>query len=122
MANVGYLEGTDPLVLSRLAVRGAGTVPVSNGFDRHGKYINHLSKDDHIAVIIGYPHKLIPSPERKMTSKDLLFACITHDIPVLLIMPTEEHAAARKALGDAAQYVTLVEPAALFDAVWKMVS
>ena len=122
MANVGYLEGTDPLTLTRLAVRGIGTVPISNGFDGHGKYINHLVPSDHIAVVVGYLHKLLPAPERVMAAKDLLFSCMTHTIPVLLIAPRADHAAAEKVLGDAGKYVGLVDPADIFDAIIKRIS
>jgi hypothetical protein len=122
MANVGYLEGTDPQVLTRLAVRGIGTVPISNGFDGHGKYINHLVPGDHIAVVVGYLHKLLPTPERVMTAKDLLFSCMTHNIPVLLIAPKADHVAAKKALGDAGQYVQLADPADVYEAIMKQVS
>jgi hypothetical protein len=122
MANIGYLEGTDPVVLTRLAVRGIGTVPISNGFDGHGKYINHLVPSDHIAVVVGYLHKLLPSAERVMTAKDLLFSCMTHSIPVLLIVPKADHAAAEKALGDASKYVVLVDPADIYGAIMKKIS
>ncbi|MBC7262611.1 MAG: hypothetical protein H5T63_11450 [Chloroflexi bacterium] len=122
MANVGYLEGTDPLVLTQLAVRGIGTVPISNGFDGHGKYINHLVPADHIAVVIGYLHKLLPVPERFMKPKDLLFSCMTHAIPVLLIVPKADQEAARNTLGEARDYVELVEPAELYQAVMKKIS
>jgi hypothetical protein len=122
MANVGYLEGTDPQVLTRLAVRGIGTVPISNGFDGHGKYINHLVPGDHIAVVVGYLHKLLPTPERVMTAKDLLFSCMTHNIPILLIAGKADHVAAEKALGDAGQYVQLADPADVYEAIMKKVS
>lgn len=122
MANVGYLEGTDPLVLTQLAARGIGTVPISNGFDGHGKYINHLVPADHIAVVIGYLHKLLPVPERFMKPKDLLFSCMTHGIPVLLIVPKADQEAARNVLGEARDYVELVEPAELYQAVIQKIS
>jgi hypothetical protein len=122
MANVGYLEGTDPLVLTRLAARGIGTVPISNGFDGHGKYINHLVPGDHIALVVGYLHKLLPSAERVMTPRDLLFSCMTHNIPVLLIVPKADQAAAEQALGDASKYVGLVDPADIYGAIVKRVS
>jgi hypothetical protein len=121
MANVGYLEGTDAQVLTKLAVRGIGTVPIGNGFDGHGKYINHLVPSDHIAVVVGYLHKLVPIPERVMTAKDLLFSCMTHGIPVLVIVATGDHAAAKKVLGGAGQYVQLADPADVYDAIMKKV-
>lgn len=122
MANVGYLEGTDPLVLARLAAEGVGTVPLGNGFDNHGKYINHLVPDDHIAVVIGYLHKVLPTAERGMTAKDLLFSCMTHAIPVLLVVPESNHKAARTVLGEAGDYVTLVDPADLYPAIRKIIA
>lgn len=117
MANVGYLEGTDALVLTRLAARGIGTVPISNGFDGHGKYINHLVPSDHIAVVVGYLHKLLPVPERGMAPKDLLFSCMTHAIPVLIVVPRAEHKAAAQLLGEAAPHLRLVDPTELYDAI-----
>ena len=122
MANVGYLEGTDPLVLTKLVAGGIGTVPIGNGVDSHGKYINHLVPADHIAVVIGYLHKVVPIKERAMTPKDLLFSCITHNIPVLLVVPKADHQAAKSVLGDAANYVRLVDPADLYQAVLKTIA
>jgi hypothetical protein len=119
MANVGYLEGTDPVVLTRLAARGVGTVPVSNGFDGHGKYINHLVSSDHIGVVVGHLHKLLPVPEREMTPRDLLFSCTTHGIGVLIVVPKAEQDAAKKLLGEAASQVTLVDPDDVFATVLK---
>ena len=121
MANVGYFEGTDPLVLTKLAAKGIGTVPLSNGFDSHGKYVNHLTPDDHIRVVIGYLHKVLPTAERNMTAKDLLFACITNLIPVLIIVPRAKQRAARKVLGEAAEYAKLVDPTEVYEATVKAV-
>nr|MBC7244434.1 hypothetical protein [Chloroflexota bacterium] len=86
------------------------------------KYINHLVPADHIAVVIGYLHKLLPVPERVMKPKDLLFSCMTHDIPVLLIVPKSDHEAARDVLGEAKGYVELVDLAELYQAVLAKVS
>jgi len=44
MAIIGYLEGTNPDVLSSLIARGHDTVPIGNGWDNHGKYIVTLQK------------------------------------------------------------------------------
>jgi len=122
MANVGYLEGTDPVILTKLAARGIGTVPLSNGFDSHGKYVNHVTPSDHIGVVIGYLHKVIPTPERNMTPADLLFSCITHSIPVLVIVPKPEQKAARVVLGEAADHARLVDPTELYEATIGVVS
>jgi len=122
MAIVGYLEGTDPLVLTKLAARGIDTLPLSNGFDNHGKYVNHLTRQDGISVVIGYLHKVLPTPSVTLTPRDLLFACITHEIPVLLIAEKSDHAEARRVLAEVADRVQLVDPSDLYQVVLQTTS
>lgn len=122
MAIVGYLEGTDALVLTKLAAKGIGTLPLSNGFDNHGKYMNHLTSQDGVSVVIGYLHKVLPTPEMIITPQDLLFACLTHEIPVLLIVEKSEHEEAKRVLGEVGNRVRLVDPADLYDVVVEIVS
>lgn len=122
MAIVGYLEGTDPLLLTRLAVQGIGTLPLSNGFDMHGKYINHLTRQDGVSVVVGYLHKVLPTPGMTITPRDLLFACMTHGIPVLLVAEKATHEQARPLLGEAAGYARLVDPAELYPAILEVIS
>jgi hypothetical protein len=121
MAIVAYLEGTDPLVLTKLAAQGIGTIPVSNGFDDHGKYVNHLTTQDNVSVVIGYLHKVMPTSVLTLTPRDILFACVTQNIPVLLIVEKPDQAKARTLLGEAADHVRLVDPAELFEAVLETV-
>lgn len=122
MATVGYLEGTDSRVLTKLAAKGTGTTPISNGFDSHGKYVNHLTSQDGISVVIGYLHKVLPIPGTTVTPRDLLFACLTHDIPVLLIAQESNHHEARELLGEVRDRVRLVDPADLYAAVMETIS
>lgn len=122
MAIVGYLEGTDPLVLTKLAAKGMGTIPLSNGFDNHGRYINHLTSQDGISVVIGYLYKVLPTSVMTLTPRDLLFACLTNEIPVLLIAEKPDHKKARALLGDVADRVALVDPVDLYQAVLDTVS
>ena len=121
MAIVAYLEGTDPLVLTRLAVKGVGTIPVSNGFDNHGKYVNHLTSQDGVSLVIGYLHKVQPTSVMTLTPQDLLFACVTHNIPVLLIAETSDHDEAKELLGAVADHVHLVDPQDLYEAILEIV-
>ncbi len=121
MAIVAYLEGTDPLVLTRLAVKGVGTIPVSNGFDNHGKYVNHLTSQDGVSLVIGYLHKVQPTSVMALTPQDLLFACVTHNIPVLLIAETSDHDEAKELLGAVADHVHLVDPQDLYEAILEIV-
>ncbi len=122
MTTVGYFEGTDPVVLTRLAAKGIGTLPLSNGFDAHGKYVVHLTPQDGISVIVGYLHKVLPTNGVNVTPRDLLFACTTHNIPVLLIAETPFHDAARGRLGDVCDRVRLVDPAELYEAILGVAS
>jgi len=122
MATVGYLEGTDPLVLTKLSTHGIGTTPLSNGFDHHGKYINHLTRQDGVSVVIGYLHKVLPTSVTTLTPQDLLFGCFTHDIPVLLIADKSDHAEAARLLGEAGDRVRLVDPQDLYKAVLETIA
>ncbi len=122
MKIVAYLEGTDPLVLTRLAAGGIGTIPVSNGFDDHGKYVNHLTTADGVSVVIGYLHKVMPTSVMTLTPRDLLFACVTLNIPVLLIAEKSDHKKAQKLLGEMADHVRLVAPGELYEAVLETIA
>lgn len=110
MGTVAYFEGTDPLILTKLVLNGIDTLPVSNGYDNHGLYVNHITKGDDVAVVVGYLHKVIPTPKMEIKPKDILYTCIAYKIPVLLICPKDEMAKAQEKLGDVGDIVKLVEP------------
>ena len=114
MARIGYFEGTDPLLLSKLAAEGVGTLPLSNTWDSHGKPINHLGKGE-VNVVVGYLHKIIPTEEARTSMFELMLdnmlaACKVHSIPVLLIAPANLHDKAKKLLGETRPNVHLVAP------------
>ena len=109
MARVGYFEGTDPLLLSKFAAEGIETLPVGNTWDGHGKYVNHLMKGE-VNVVVGYLHKVVPAEQDRMAPSDLLFACKTMDIPVVLIAPAASREKATKLLGDSGPHVRVVTP------------
>jgi hypothetical protein len=113
MKTVGYMEGTDPILLTELAVYGIGILPLSNGADGHGKYIVHLTAVDEIALVIGYLHKFMPTARMNIKVSDMLFACKTHNIPVLAIVPRDFHTQAKEQLGDCSRDMQLVDPADL---------
>jgi hypothetical protein len=113
LATIGYLEGVDPLLLTRFSVRGVGTLPISNGFDNHGKFINAISERDEIDIVVGHLHKILRTQRQGFLPKDLLQSCSDCLVPILVIVPEELHAAARRVLGEAAQAVTLVDPGRL---------
>ena len=121
MATVGYFEGTDPVILTRLAARGVATLPLSNGVDGHGKYVNHLTKADDISVVTGYLHKILPTSRQEFTPESVLFACRTHEIPVLLVVPAADHGVTRSLLDKVVDYVTLVDPAELYERILEVI-
>ena len=121
MATIGYLEGTDSLVLTRLAARGVGTLPVGNGFDNHGKFITTISERDAIDLVVGYLHKILRTEHRGFLTKDLLQSCLDYGIPVLVVVPEAEQVAARQVLGAIGESVTLVDPGILYDTIASMV-
>ncbi len=99
MKIVGYMEGTNPEALTKLFLEGYETIPLSNGFDNHGKYIMHLTTEDHISLVVGYLHKFIPiSPRYTMT--DILSSVRVYKIPVVFIVPKEMQHKADKILVD----------------------
>jgi len=119
--NVGYFEGTDPLLLTRLVVHGVDTFPISNGLDGHGKEVRYVTKADEIEVIIGYLHKVMPLDEMKLTIDDMLFSCVAYEIPILLIIPGDVRDKAVATLGTT-KGVRLVTPDEAFDAVMQIMT
>lgn len=121
MAIIGYLEGTNPDVLSSLIVEGHDTLPIGNGWDDHGKYIGHLTKNDNISLIVGYLHKVVPPKTESVKASDVLSACEINDIPVLVVASEDEHKKAKSALGDVADYVKLVDPSKMEETILKSI-
>jgi hypothetical protein len=114
VSRVGYFEGTDPILLTRLAAEGVETLPVANMSDHHGKYVNHLCKGE-VDVVVGYLHKVIPAePVRtallSIMVDDMFSACKIHDIPVLLIVPSNLRNKAKKIVGNTEANIQFVAP------------
>ena len=114
MGKVGYFEGTDPLLLATLAAEGVETLPIANTWDAHGKPVTHLVKGE-VDVVVGYLHKVIPAEQGRTAMFELLLtnmlvACKTHNIPVLLIAPRNVHEKARRLLGNVGPTVHLIGP------------
>jgi hypothetical protein len=113
MAIIGYFEGTDSLLLAKLAAEGFETIPVANLSDGHGKYVSYLNKGD-VNVVVGPFHKVIPAePERtamfSLMLDNLLSAAKVKGIPFLLSVPPTHVDKAKTLLGDRAN-VHIVTP------------
>jgi hypothetical protein len=114
MSRIGYFEGTDPLLLTKLAAEGVETIPLANTWDGHGKFANHLTKGE-VNVVVGYLHKVIPAESLRTASlslmlDSLLSASKEYNIPVLLIVPSSLHDKAKKILGDVGTNIHVVAP------------
>lgn len=114
MARVGYFEGTDPLLLSRLAAEGIETLPVANSWDGHGKPVSQLSKGE-VNVVIGYLHKVIPTEQARTAMFEVMLdnmfaACKAYGIPITLVAPGDLVDKAKKLLGDTVPNVHVVAP------------
>ncbi len=116
---VGYLEGTDPRLLNNLVAKGVGTMPLSNGFDSHGKQVGYLTKQDGIDLVVGYFYKVMPPKDMPLTLKDILFSCVTYKIPVLLIVSEELHIDANEIAGGIPEGVRLVPQEKIVGEVMK---
>jgi hypothetical protein len=122
MAIVGYFEGTDSLVLTKLAAIGIDTLPLGNGCDNYGKYVGHLCEADGVNVVVGPLHKVLIPESAGFCSRDILHGCRTHAIPVLLVVPPEAKEDGVERLGEIADSVELVSPEGLYGRVVEVCS
>lgn len=110
MKIIGYMEGTDPQVLTQLLLLGYETYPLSNVFDNHGKNITLVTTEDHISLVVGYLHKFIPvAPQFSMT--DILSSIKVYKIPIIFIVPKEIQDNADKLVAEMGIDYKLADPA-----------
>jgi hypothetical protein len=86
---IGYLAGTDSTTLTRIAIDGVGTIPLSNGWDDHGKYLAHITLSDGLSAIVAPFHKISAAPGDPVGPHDILSPAIDAGIPVLVIVPED---------------------------------
>jgi len=119
--NVGYLSGTDSATLSQLVASGVNTIPFSNGWDNHGKYIGMVTVSDNLGAIVGYFHKLVAPPEAQTPPASFLDRARIHKIPVVVICPANVIDHAKEVLGDSAAALHWVTPDQVHDKVMSLV-
>ncbi len=117
---IGYFQGTDPMLLTKLNLKGHGSLPLGNHWDGQGKLVSILKKGD-VTAVVGYFHKVMPPfTADRPTAHDQLLPCKTLEIPVYLIIPsTSDEARAKELLGEAASFVTLVTPETVEEEIFK---
>ncbi len=113
MKTIGYFDGTDSALLTKLAANGFCTLPLGNEWDGHGK-IATLIEPGEVDLIIAYLHKLLPPKNVEQgpipTPVNLLYRAKTYNIPVYVVVQKELQKKAKKLLGDAAPSVHFVTP------------
>ena len=121
MPIVGYFEGTDPHILSRLTAQGIQTLPLSNGLDMHGRNVAELTNADGVSVVVGYLHKVVPVKGIDLTVKDIISNCQTNAIPFCVVINEGDDVRAEKLLGEFAAFVQLTTPSKMFDKIVAMI-
>jgi len=121
MDKIGYMDGTDSFLLTKLALAGVETAPLGNGFDNAGRYLGYLNPSDEIGAVIGYFHKFVPLEGSNVCASDLLKPCAIHNIPVFVLVPQEDLEKAKKIMGDCGPNVKYVDPGAAVDEVMKLI-
>lgn len=116
---VGYLSGTDSATLSQLTAAGVVTIPLSNGWDNHGKFIGMITVPDNIGAVVGYFHKLIGPPEAESHVTKLLERTHIHKIPVVVVCPDNVMSRAREMLGNYANQVHWATPEQAYEKVMQ---
>jgi hypothetical protein len=120
MKIIGYMEGTDPQVLTQLLLEGYETYPLSNVFDNHGKNITLVTTEDHISLVIGYLHKFIPvAPQFSMT--DILSSVKVYKIPIIFVVPEEIQDKAAKLVAGMGIDFKLADPSELLNVILETV-
>ena len=120
MKIIGYMQGTDPQVLTQLLLEGFETYPLSNVFDNHGKHITLVTTEDHISLIVGYLHKFMPvAPQFSMT--DILSSVKAYKIPIIIIVPEEIQEKAADLVADMGIDFKLADPSELLKVILETV-
>lgn len=121
MVTIGYMEGTDSGLLTKLAAAGAETLPLGNGWDGHGQYVAHLNVGDGVNAVVGYYHKFVPLKDSNLTPADLLKSCKICGIKVFVIADKAYHDKVKQALGEVASDATVMDAGEAGDVLLKLV-
>ena len=95
---------------------GCDTIPVSNGYDSHGRHIRSIHEGSRFDLLVAYMHKLYAPTDAATTYQDIFHVCRIYEMPLLLEVPSELHEQAISILGDLPEFVTLVDPGRALEA------
>jgi hypothetical protein len=112
--SVGYFEGTDAALLTRFVCEGYDTMPVSNGYDSHGRHVRLINEEKRYDLLIGYLHKIFAPASLEMTDytdhNDVFQVCRTYKVPLMLVVPAELEKQARRLFDEVPDIVYFVDP------------
>ena len=117
MKTVGYMEGTNSEFLTDLIVEGVDTLPLSNGWDNHGKFVAHLTRTDNVSVVVGYLHKFYTIGLDSKIVDDIFSSLKAYKIPVVFIVPKDKQEKAKNLLKGRKLSYTMADPADLTKSV-----
>ncbi len=117
---VGYFEGTDSGVLTGLICLGCDTIPVSNGFDNHGRHIRTVHEESRFSLLLAYLHKIYTPPGSTTSYQDIFHVCRIYEMPLLLEVQRELHEDCARLLGEVPEFVHLVDPSDTLDVARKI--
>lgn len=112
--DIGYFEGTDSTLLTSLVCEGYDTIPVSNGYDNHGRHVQLINQENKPDILIGYVHKVFAPDDgdpNYPTYQQIFHTCKTYGVPVLLEVPTALQDKARGLFEGVPDVVRFVDPA-----------
>jgi hypothetical protein len=92
---------------------GHHTLPVSNGYDSHGRHVRLINEEKRYDLLIGYLHKILApaNSDFNYTSyQDIFHVCRTYQVPLLLEVPAELHEKARALFDAVPEIVQFVDP------------
>ena len=110
---IGYFGGTDSRILTTLVCDGHLTLPVSNGYDSHGRHVRLINEEKRYDLLIGYLHKIFAptNADLNYTSyQDIFHVCHTYQVPLVLEVPEELQQKARALFDEVPEIVKFVDP------------
>ena len=124
--SIGYFEGTDAALLTRLLCEGYDTMPVSNGYDSHGRHVRLINEEKRYDLLIGYLHKVFAPASLEMTDytdhKGVFKICRTYRVPLMLLVPEELQKKAKALFDEVPDIVHFVDPGDVITAANKILA
>ena len=117
MKTIGYMEGTNSEFLTDVMVEGIDTMPFSNGWDNHGKFLAHITRTDNISVVVGYLHKFFTLTQEPKIVNEMLSSVRAYKIPTVIVVPKANQEKAKKLLKGKGINFIFADPSEITSAV-----